>query len=76
MTPERYIPVPLNIVTTRKRWAKDPAFVESDGALADEFTALGELLHTRRRADPVDCELHTTPASKATTLRRSKAAAS
>jgi hypothetical protein len=70
MNHEHYNPVPLNIVSTKKRWSKNPAFAEAYDAFADEFAAL------RHHADAMGCELHTTLAPKAATSRRSKAATS
>ena len=57
MTRERYNPVPLNIAATRKRWSKDPAFVEAYGALADEFAALGELVGARQHAEMTQADV-------------------
>lgn len=50
MTRDRFNSVALDIEKTRKRWSRDPAFVEAYGALADEFAALTELLRARQRA--------------------------
>ena len=70
MIHERYNPIPLNVVATKRRWSKDPAFTEAYDALADEFVALGELMRARRHADARCYELHTTPAPKAGASRR------
>lgn len=70
MTHERYKPVPLNVVATKKSWSKDPAFTEAYDALADEFVALGELVRARRYVNAGRCELHTALAPKAGTSRR------
>lgn len=50
MKPERYNPVPFDVEATRRRWMRDPKFREAYDALADEYAALGELLHARKQA--------------------------
>lgn len=57
MTRERYQPVPLDIAATRKRWSKDPAFVEACEARADEFAALGELVRARQLAEMTQADV-------------------
>lgn len=50
MARERYQPVAFDIDATRARWMKGKGFKAAYAALADEYTALGELLHARKAA--------------------------
>ncbi|MDE2406848.1 MAG: helix-turn-helix transcriptional regulator [Xanthomonadaceae bacterium] len=50
MTADRYQPVPLDLDAAHARWAKRPGYQDAYDALADEYAALGELLHARKAA--------------------------
>ncbi|HVK79210.1 MAG TPA: helix-turn-helix transcriptional regulator [Verrucomicrobiae bacterium] len=60
MSHDGFNPVELDVEKTRKRWSRDPAFVEAYDALADEFAALAvrtELLRARQRADMTQADV-------------------
>lgn len=47
MIRDRYNPIPFDLDATRARWMQRPDFAAAYEALADEYAALGELLHAR-----------------------------
>lgn len=50
MNTESYNPVPLDVDATRARWMKRKGFATAYHEIADEFTALTELLRARQKA--------------------------
>ena len=50
MTTDRYQPVALDLDAAHARWSKRTGYREAFDALADEYAALGELLHARKAA--------------------------
>ena len=50
MTHDHFEPIPFDVDVAHRRWAKRPGYTEAYAALADEYSALGELLRARQAA--------------------------